>query len=107
MEHFILTVEHLTKHFGGVAATVGIHFQLRQGELLGIIGPNGSGKTTLVNLRGGVRDPDGRWELLGYVTNLTDKEYLLDAGNTGGAFGIPTFIRGLPRLFGVEAVFRF
>jgi iron complex outermembrane receptor protein len=63
--------------------------------------------TTLVNLRGGVRDPDGRWELLGYVTNLTDKEYLLDAGNTGGSFGYPTFIRGLPRLYGFEATVRF
>jgi branched-chain amino acid transport system ATP-binding protein len=58
MEHFILTVEHLTKHFGGVAATVGIQFQLRQGELLGIIGPNGSGKTTLVNLLTGFVKPD-------------------------------------------------
>lgn len=58
MEHFILTVEHLTKHFGGVAATVGVHFQLRQGELLGIIGPNGSGKTTLVNLLTGFVKPD-------------------------------------------------
>jgi iron complex outermembrane recepter protein len=65
------------------------------------------GPVTLANLRGGIRQPDGRWELLGYATNLFDKEYLLDAGNTGGAFGIPTFIRGLPRLFGVEAVYRF
>ena len=64
-------------------------------------------KTTLVNLRGGLRDASGRWELLGYVTNLTDKEYLLDAGNTGGSFGYPTFIRGLPRLYGVEAAVRF
>lgn len=64
-------------------------------------------KTTLVNLRGGLRDADGRWELLGYATNLTDKQYLLDAGNTGGSFGYPTFIRGLPRLYGVEATVRF
>jgi iron complex outermembrane recepter protein len=65
------------------------------------------GPVTLANLRGGIRHPDGRWEVLGYATNLFDKEYLLDAGNTGGAFGIPTFIRGLPRLFGIEAVYRF
>lgn len=31
-------------------------------------------KTTLINLRGGLRDADGQWELLGYATNLTDKE---------------------------------
>jgi outer membrane receptor protein involved in Fe transport len=65
------------------------------------------GPVTLANLRAGVRHPEGKWEVIGFATNLFNEEYLLDAGNTGGAFGIPTFIRGLPRLFGVEAVFRF
>jgi outer membrane receptor protein involved in Fe transport len=65
------------------------------------------GPVTLVNLRAGVQDPNGKWQLLGYATNLGGKDYVLDAGNTGGAFGIPTFIRGLPRLYGVEAVVRF
>ena len=41
------------------------------------------------------------------ATAADEKAYVLDAGNTGGAFGIPTFIRGLPRLFGVEGVVRF
>jgi outer membrane receptor protein involved in Fe transport len=65
------------------------------------------GPVTLVNLRAGIQSPDQRWQLLGFASNLFNKEYLLDAGNTGGAFGIPTFIRGLPRLFGVEALYRF
>ena len=65
------------------------------------------GPVTLVNLRAGIQDPAGKWQLLGFATNLLDKAYVLDAGNTGGAFGIPTFIRGLPRLFGVEGVYRF
>jgi outer membrane receptor protein involved in Fe transport len=65
------------------------------------------GPVTLVNLRAGVRDQKGKWEVIGFANNLFDQEYLLDGGNTGGAFGIPTFIRGLPRLFGVEAVARF
>ncbi|TRW15037.1 TonB-dependent receptor [Glacieibacterium frigidum] len=62
---------------------------------------------TLVNLRAGVESRDGKWQLLGFATNLLDREYLIDGGNTGGAFGIPTYIRGTPRLYGVEAVFRF
>jgi outer membrane receptor protein involved in Fe transport len=65
------------------------------------------GPVTLVNLRAGIGDPAGKWQLLGFATNLFDREYLLDGGNTGGAFGIPTFIRGLPRLYGIEGVFRF
>ncbi len=65
------------------------------------------GPVTLANLRAGVRAQSGTWEVIGFATNLFNREYLLDGGNTGGAFGIPTFIRGLPRLFGVEAVVRF
>jgi iron complex outermembrane receptor protein len=65
------------------------------------------GPVTLVNLRAGIQDPGGKWQLMGFATNLTNKEYLLDGGNTGGSFGIPTFIRGLPRLYGIEGVMRF
>jgi outer membrane receptor protein involved in Fe transport len=65
------------------------------------------GPVTLVNLRAGIRHPDAKWEIIGFANNLFNEEYVMDAGNTGGAFGIPTFIRGLPRLFGVEAVVRF
>jgi outer membrane receptor protein involved in Fe transport len=61
----------------------------------------------LVNLRAGVAHPDGRWQLTGFAQNLFDREYVIDAGNTGGAFGVPTFIRGLPALYGVELAFRF
>lgn len=62
---------------------------------------------TLVNLRAGLGDRQGRWQLTGFVSNLFDVDYIIDAGNTGGAFGIPTFIRGNPRLGGVEATIRF
>ena len=65
------------------------------------------GPVTLVNLRAGIQSPGAKWQLLGYATNLLDRNYLIDAGNTGGAFGIPTFIRAQPRLFGVEGVYRF
>lgn len=36
-----------------------------------------------------------------FMENVTDEEYLLDAGNTGDTFGIPTFIAGAPRTWGV------
>lgn len=54
----ILKVESLTKWFGGVAAMQQVSFSLREGELLGVIGPNGSGKTTMVNLLTGFVKPD-------------------------------------------------
>jgi branched-chain amino acid transport system ATP-binding protein len=45
----ILRVKNLSKAFGGVQALMNIAFQVREGDVLGIIGPNGSGKTTLLN----------------------------------------------------------
>jgi len=62
---------------------------------------------TLVNLRAGVSFADEKFEIAGFVRNLTNKNYLLDAGNTGGAFGIPTFIPAEPRFCGIQASAKF
>ncbi|WP_420404391.1 ABC transporter permease subunit [Nisaea sp.] len=53
-----LTVEQVTKHFGGVAALDNVSLAVAPGEIVGLIGPNGSGKTTLVNLITGMEKPD-------------------------------------------------
>jgi branched-chain amino acid transport system ATP-binding protein len=54
----VLSIERVGKRFGGVVAVEELSFDLRGGELLGVIGPNGSGKTTLVNLVTGFVRPD-------------------------------------------------
>ncbi len=59
MSNPILSVNNLSKRFGGVKAVDDISFDLEEGGVLGIIGPNGSGKTTLVNLITGFVRPDG------------------------------------------------
>lgn len=61
----------------------------------------------LVNMRGGFRFDDGRYEISGFARNLLDEDYLIDAGNTGGAFGTTTFIAGEPRLYGIQLAARF
>ena len=53
----LLKVTELSKTFGGVQAVSRISFELKEKELLGVIGPNGSGKTTLVNLITGFVKP--------------------------------------------------
>ena len=64
------------------------------------------GPVTLVNARAGIAFNDDRYEIAGFIRNAFDEDYLLDAGNTGGAFGIPTFIPAEPRFFGIELTAR-
>ena len=57
---------------------------------------------TLVNVNAGFRFGGDRFEVSAFARNLLDEDYLLDAGNTGGAFGIPSFIPAEPKLYGVR-----
>lgn len=61
----------------------------------------------LVNLRVSYQPTNANWKVEGFVSNLLDQEYIKDAGNTGGAFGIPTFIAGEPRYFGASFSIRY
>ena len=62
---------------------------------------------TLFNARAGVSFAEDRYELAVFGRNLSNEDYLLDAGNTGGGFGIPTFIPAEPRFYGIELTGRF
>jgi branched-chain amino acid transport system ATP-binding protein len=46
----LLTVEHVTRRFGGIVALDDVSFDLNQDEIVGLIGPNGAGKTTAFNV---------------------------------------------------------
>lgn len=46
----LLSIERVTKRFGGLVAVGNVTFSIDRGEILGLIGPNGAGKSTLVNL---------------------------------------------------------
>ena len=48
-------------------------------------------------------DFENGFGLEAYISNALDEEYLIDAGNTGDAFGIPTFISGAPQFYGIRA----
>ena len=66
MSKVILKIENVRKSFTGVQVLHGLNFDLRKGEVLGLVGENGAGKTTLMNIIGGVLPMDsGSMELAG------------------------------------------
>jgi outer membrane receptor protein involved in Fe transport len=57
---------------------------------------------SLVNARIGINHRQQGWGVSLFADNLLDEKYLVDAGNTGGSFGHPTFVAGPPLMWGVQ-----
>jgi ABC-type branched-subunit amino acid transport system ATPase component len=55
----LLRGEKVRKRFGGLVAVNDVDFEVRRGEIVGLLGPNGSGKTTLFDAISGVQTTDG------------------------------------------------
>src|SRR3954469_6342960 len=88
----ILSIENVSKSFGGLKALESVSIAIESGELVGLIGPNGSGKTTLINILSGFLAPDA-----GRVT--------LDDENIAGHKPQALARRGIVRTFQLTRVF--
>ncbi len=89
----MLTVEGLTKRFGGFLAVSQVSFEVREGEILGLIGPNGSGKSTTFNLiAGNLRPSSG--------------SIRLDGAEIGGLAAHAICRQGVARTFQIPRPFR-
>ncbi|MBI3819710.1 MAG: ABC transporter ATP-binding protein [Planctomycetes bacterium] len=53
----VLEVRNLQKSYGATEAVRGVSFELRRGEIFGMVGPNGAGKTTAIECLEGLRRP--------------------------------------------------
>lgn len=61
-----ITARGLVKRFGDFTAVAGLDFDIKRGEIFGLLGPNGSGKTTTIRMKLGLLKPtEGTVEVLG------------------------------------------
>jgi branched-chain amino acid transport system ATP-binding protein len=89
----MLVVEALTKKFGGFTAVNGISFEVKPGEIVGLIGPNGSGKSTTFNVLAGLFAP-------------TSGSVSFDGKSVEGLPPYQICQRGLARTFQIPRPFR-
>ncbi|HEX2655990.1 MAG TPA: ABC transporter ATP-binding protein [Xanthobacteraceae bacterium] len=87
-----LKIEGLVKRFGGFRALDGLNFDLKPGEILGLVGPNGSGKTTCINVISGIYKPDAG-------------EVYLEGQPIGGLASHQLVHRGINRTFQIPKPF--
>ena len=91
----LLSVNGLSRSFGGLRAVAEVTFDVQAGEILGIIGPNGAGKTTLFNLLNGVLSPDEGSATLAGDRMLGRKVFQVCRMGVGRTFQV---VRSFPRL---------
>jgi ABC-type multidrug transport system ATPase subunit len=53
----VLSISHLSKHFGRIKAVNNLSLEVKRGQVFGMLGPNGSGKTTTLGMIMGVVNP--------------------------------------------------
>lgn len=81
METSVLKVSNVTKQIKKKQIIKGVSFDIKQGEILGFLGPNGSGKTTTLRMLVGLSKPtSGDIEICGYSLK---KDYVKAMSNVG------------------------
>jgi ABC-type branched-subunit amino acid transport system ATPase component len=99
----VLSVDEVSKHFGGLVAVNKISFDIAENEVLGLIGPNGSGKTTMINLiSGALRPSSGEIRLYGEDISQASASQIARKG-VARTFQIVRMLPGLTVLENVAA----
>jgi ABC-type branched-subunit amino acid transport system ATPase component len=98
-----LSVNAVTKRFGGLVAVDGMSFALAENEVLGLIGPNGSGKTTMMNLiSGALKVTSGEIRLYGEAISVSPANDIATKG-VARTFQIVRMLPGLTVLENIKA----
>ena len=77
----ILRAVNITKRFGGLVAVENVSFDVRPGEVIGLVGDNGAGKSTFIKMISGVYQPDdGEIYFAGKKVSFIDPRDARDLG---------------------------
>lgn len=102
----VLSIEKVSKSFEGELILKDVSMELREGELVSILGVSGSGKTTLFNLISGLVEPDeGRIILeeedvtgrTGKVSYMLQKDLLLPHKTILDNAALPLVLKGMSK----------
>ena len=85
----MLRLEGIAKSFGGISALDGVSLELRQGDIMGLVGDNGAGKSTLIKVLSGAHDPTAG------AIHLEGKPQVLSPPSQAQRLGIETVYQEL------------
>ena len=85
----VISVQNLTRKFGGFVAVDHINFEVSAGEVVGYLGPNGCGKTTTIRMLLGLLAPsDGKATVLGFDAHTQSEEVRSRVGYMSQKFAL-------------------
>src|SRR5439155_4959546 len=100
-----VTVEDVSRRFGGVEAVSDVSFEIEPGEVLGLLGPNGAGKTTTMRILTGYLRPSSGRVVIGDVDLAADPVaarqqigYMPESSAVPGEMSVTGFLRYCARL---------
>jgi ABC-2 type transport system ATP-binding protein len=106
----IVAIDHVSKRYGTALAVDDVSLHVRQGEVLGLLGPNGSGKTTLLRMLTGYLCPtSGRLSVAGFDTERERMQarrrigYVPESLPLYAHMRVREFLRFMARLRGIPA----
>jgi branched-chain amino acid transport system permease protein len=98
-----LTIEKVSKRFGGLTALADVSLRVAPGEIVGLIGPNGAGKTTLANIVTGHYAADAGQVTLGGLRLTSLPAFRTARAGVARTFQTPALAPGLTALDNVAA----
>jgi drug efflux transport system ATP-binding protein len=85
----VVSVRSIVRRFGRITAVDDVSFEIRPGEIFGILGPNGSGKTTTIRILCGLLEPTSGTALVAGVDVVRDPDAVKQRiGYMSQAFGL-------------------